>query len=818
MNANLARPAVVAWLVSLFGIFTMATNAQAATPRLEIGQRPAEAWPASAIVLPVQALPPAAVRDAPPTFSFRLPGDKADTVHGWVTLTLDALSLEIDVEDDIHVNSYREDQPKGEVTRGDRLLVGLDTTGDGNRNFTARREAAFPPLVEADVSPTMDPFRAGGGRADADDLLLAVALTPEGVRVLRAEVGPGRTGRDWVEAEAWGVEVTRDAEAERTRYRLRLPWASLNTRPGESAVFGLSVEIGDSDAQGTMRRGLWPVDDHAELSLDINRWGRKFGSHRFALGVWGPMSTSPGPRLAATVTAPILWRPDGAVEVTVAYAVPRDLRLEARMGDGLATWRLPPDTNGGEFQRVVVRANPGDRDDLTLDLTVLDPQAPDAPPLLQREVPLARAYVEHEALQARLLELADRAEHPLFARHLVSMRLALATMWTWAEASQRGSSSPHAPRDRVADLLSAFTRGDADAWASYVDRRYPLILATEPDPHGLVGWARVWLPKAWSPDQPYPLTMYLEGTSHGNVTAFFRDDHPEPIEVRAAHVPELSFDEHRHRYPGYQRRPEILEGQGYAVHPSWTHLNRPALLAVLERDLGTDPDRWYAYGHSHGAYAAFRPYTSRWPDRFAAVGLSGLVGFQDICRDEYEWTARGPDTSLMANLAANVAVMVLLDQHEARYVTPEIVTRLLEQAGVRHRVEVMQTTRHHDWHYRRMKRITDWLLQQRRVTPTAFTYLSYGNRPKELGAWGLQMAPCEAFDLQDRTTWPYLSAAVEGQSLHIETRNTDRLRVDPAPLGLSGEPVVVHWNGRRFESDVDRFDLHAMPSSPASEP
>jgi hypothetical protein len=156
--------------------------------------------------------------------------------------------------------------------------------------------------------------------------------------------------------------------------------------------------------------------------------------------------------------------------------------------------------------------------------------------------------------------------------------------------------------------------------------------------------------------------------------------------------------------------------------------------------------------------------------------------------------------NLLANVAGGPRVKFVLDQFESRYVTEEVVQDFIDLAGLDGELEIIQVDKHHDWSYRRMKILTDWMLQQRRRRPMEFTYLSYGNRPGELGAWGVEMDPSPVYDENDPATFAYLSCRVEGNTVTVDTRNTEGLSLKLGDAGdrslkLTGQVTVI-WNGR----------------------
>jgi hypothetical protein len=189
-----------------------------------------------------------------------------------------------------------------------------------------------------------------------------------------------------------------------------------------------------------------------------------------------------------------------------------------------------------------------------------------------------------------------------------------------------------------------------------------------------------------------------------------------------------------------------------------------------------------------------------------------MIGLQDILREDIAWANHGRDQNLFANIAGGPRVRFVLDQFESRYVTEEVVTDFIRTAGVDAGLEIVQVDRHHDWSYRRMKKLTDWMLRQRRRRPKAFSYLSYGNRPGELGAWGIEMEASPIYDRADPGTWAYFTCRIEGDTVRINSRNTERLVVrlgqeDDRSLQLSGEVDVI-WNGQAaFRGPADTIHL-----------
>ena len=762
-------------------------------PLTATGESRIEIAPAEAYVLPEGAQVVGFVDDADqeawrrgePHFTITLPGDESVTARGWVGVTAETLLLHVVVNDDVNVNTFDGAEPTPAFLAGDRLLIGIDGLADGHRSVERRRFEAFPPLAEADQSPTMEQYRGSGGKRGPDDRMICAALTGQGPRVLYTDLKPGNQVYKWAKADQVDVAITRDEEAGATVYELAVRWSFLGVAAGVKPTFSLGVDLHDDDGPGTPprpdRRAWWPVDDDREVIVDISKWARKYGPRRFGLFVFGPPKQAVA---AAEVTMPMVWRPEGYGEITLAWAGHEGVTIEARMGETTRTMPIDGAAPNQEVQRLVVRGYPADQDGLTLSARLL---SEDGQELAAQSLAMENAYREYQALLTRLRELEEAAEEPLFATHLRSFRMGLETYWRWSEEAQHGAVDQAMPRQKFAAVLRAYTEGDADEWQSYLDRKYPIIVSSEPDAYGIASWAQVWLPKDWTPGKSFPLIMEMEGTAHGHIMSFMQELHPAPIEVRAGDVNRLLLSELRGRYP-YEYRPCLVEGKGYAARHAWQGSDRIALLDTLAEVLKYDPDRLYAYGHSHGGYAIYRPFVTRYPDRFAAVALSGMIGMPSIARDDFTWTRRGRDTSLFANAMNGPRIAFVMDPLEFNdSFRKEDLTWYGDAAGVDVEVMIHEVERRHDCDYWRFKRCTDWLLEQRRRRPTEWQYLSYGNRPGELGSWGIAMDPSEGYVRDDPETWAFFKAEREGNALVIETKNTKGLTLH---LGASGDRAL----------------------------
>ena len=427
-----------------------------------------------------------------------------------------------------------------------------------------------------------------------------------------------------------------------------------------------------------------------------------------------------------------------------------------------------------------------------LNLTTVLRFTPAKPVVMAADVVVAADVVIAEEVVAafikRMDELLASATHPLFRRHLQSLKAMV--YGEWARASVYETSHTTETIGYIQSLLKGF-EGAAARWASYTNG-LPLFMAYVSTRDGTLQWYAMTLPKGWDPGKTreeqaaYPLFFELHG--RGN---------PHALNYPAG---QLGAGDHLVSYAMIQRN-------GYHVYPfgrgnsGYRDIGETDVWEAYENAQKTvkiDPDRRYLYGFSMGGGGAWE-LGSRTPDRWAAIAIMG-AGTQAGAWGQavnvsalpiYMWG--GEDDTL--GFARDTPVK---DQLAA-------FAKAVEKEGGR------VTTRStwgigHNYRMKEQQEAIDWLQQHVRKRPDRFGFVA--DTDKQRGIWGITLAR----DLR-QSALPRFSCLVEGRVVRITTEGTSHINValDKNGLMMTGEVSVVVNGQERFKGNVTpeplRFDL-----------
>lgn len=658
-------------------------------------------------------------------------------LRGWIGVDQDGLRLRVETDDEVHIN----DQSESAIWNGDFLRVSIDARADGPGKGARDTAGIFGP----------------------DDSTIGFALTSNGPAGWTYESGiPGQRGAYPVEL----LSFSRDESRKLTRYDLRLPWERLGVRPGAFPQMGIAVQVRDIDSPGQQDA------PHA-------RWGEGADGPRPGLFQRINLPSPPHAIIEATPTHAEIWAPGDAAEIVVAVRADTDHVIRASAGEEAAELAVPGSASGS-IGHYAVRYVPDGAAAARVDVTVAPRGSGDAVARVSADVVAPGQVVQR--LVDRLDALLVSAEHPLFARHLRSVKAIVQAEWARATLyTPTNLAEARATLHRIRQLLAGF-ESDAAEWSSYLERGMPLFMAYLSRRDGTLQYYSLVLPRGFDAslsreEQPaYPMYLELHGAGDPSPIAWpagvlggSLDGTPPTRPTTYAMIRRTGF----HVFPfgrgnsGYRDIGEVDVWEAYDdVHET----------------VKIDPDRRYLYGFSMGGRGTWA-LGSRTPDRWAAIAIMGMgvnagdYGLADNVASLpiYVWGGandavafRGPGTprEQIERFAAAL-----------RSVGNEPVVSISEGVGHNYLGEVQQAT-------------FEWMSEHRRQRPSEFRFVADTERHR--GVWGIRLRRDIAV-----SSLPRLHCVVDGQRITIDTEGTQALELDLGAegLGLSGDVTVI-WNGK----------------------
>jgi predicted esterase len=381
-----------------------------------------------------------------------------------------------------------------------------------------------------------------------------------------------------------------------------------------------------------------------------------------------------------------------------------------------------------------------------------------------------------QRLGDRLEEMMKSSPHPLFTRHLLSVKSLVES--EWARAQSLRLTDPAASvqvRDQAEKFLEAFA-GDAGRWESYWRDGLPLCLTFVSKVDNTLQRYLVTLPSGWDPQtdrdgqKPFPLLVELHG--HGD---------PNPVtnaanwlDLSEAPFAHLGRTEASRSRAGYHVLPHGRANSGYlgiGAQDVWE------ALADFQQSFLIDEDRQYLLGFSMGGGGTWR-LALRSPDRWAAIALYAPSILQ-----------RGAlSAALTENLHA-MPVWIWTGGEDVRMADQAMVISQLRGFGNEAIANSSPGIAHEypaEWQSEGVR----WLLQHTRRPPARMVFVS--DSDLHSGAWGIQMKRDPATE-----AWPRFRGRVEGNTVYLDTSDTPEvaIRLGEDGLGLSGD-VAVMLNGR----------------------
>jgi len=725
-------------MVSLWGFLLLMVSLMTASIGSELR---IEANPAGKVdaTIPWVAAGDDSWQKTPPTFAIAEEGNGGLSAKGWLATTDTELLLRVDVHDKKHINA----QTGGDIWNGDFLRVGIDGKGDGSAGGAIDATGLFGP----------------------DDASIGFALTPTGPQGWVYTAGdPDNKGAYPADL----LKFVRDEGTQITRYDIRLPWSRFHIQPGLFPSFGIAVQVRSIDTPGQQE----PVQI---------RWGEGVDAPKPGLFRKIAVANPPHELIGAASMASEIWERGDRGVIAVAIASKDAVTISASAGGPKLDQTIPADPGLG-VRRFLVTWDPSQSADGTLEARLT--KAGQSQPTTQASNQLIIADTAAQQLCDRLDDLIAQAKHPLFLRHLRSVKAMVQA--EWARATLYKKTNPALARETLGylqNMLAGF-RGKSADWQSYLKDGLPLFMAYVSGRDGTLQWYTLTLPAGWDPDKSrddqaaYP--MYFELHGAGN---------PHYLNNAAG---QLGVGEAKSGLLGYERPRTYAQiaRKGYHVLPfgrgnsGYRDIGETDVWEAYndaEKTVKIDPDRRYLYGFSMGGGGTWN-LGSRTPDRWAAIAVLGMgvrVG---------DW-----------GQAQNVAYLPIftwggeIDNIAYHDGAPkDIIARFaqtISQAGGS--ITASSTPGiGHNYTGEVQERSYNWLSQYTRKRPSKFSFVS--DTEEHRGVWGITMTR----DLQ-MSGLPRFDCEIDGQTVKINTTGTPRLQVDAGSdgLGLTGDVTII-LNGK----------------------
>lgn len=659
-----------------------------------------------------------------PTFELH-DANVAATAQGWIATSNDRLLVRVVVRDEHHAGRVGEP-----MWQGDFVRIAVDARGDRARGGHADAKGPFGP---DDVS-----FGLSRGAEGSSAIVFAGGGPLKGV--LPANV----------------ATVTRDEAAHTTTYDLRLPWRDVGVMPGALPTFGIAVQVKDVEpgrADGYLRFGEGAGDLRAA----------RFATLAFA--------DPPAPYVGATVTNAEVWDSATPAEIAVVVAAPAGAKVVAS-GGGRSTV-LPVRGAAGTRRLLVRRAPAATETQPRLDVVVTAPGAPPAKAGEELTVPDAL----FTSLWRRLDELAATSKHPLFLRHLRSVRALTESERGRLEAYRDDPAKLRETVAQIRALLDGF-RGDAADWNAYLDGRRSLVFAFVSKRDMSLQSYFVTLPAGWDPAKTrdeqarYPLLVELHGAGNPHPMVWLSGQLGAGMKALDLLGYESTKSFASQQRAGYHVQPFGRGNSGYADIGEidvWEAIDdAKASFAVAE-------DRQYLFGFSMGGAGTWA-LGARTPDRWAAIAIYGAspepgraIGLARNLTNTPVWHWNGEEDHFAAAGSAAFAT-------ELRRAGVPLVHATTPKLG-------------HAYIAEKQKQGVLWLEEHTRKRPVRFSFVA--DRREHPGAWGVTL------EWDATVAAPSFDCAVEGRTVRIDSRGANGLvvKLGADGLGLDGDVKVV-WNGK----------------------
>jgi hypothetical protein len=652
-------------------------------------------------------------RTGEPTFAMAEEAGGALTAKGWLAISGEHLLVRLDVTDPVHLNDKTGDR----IWDGDFVRIGLDGRGDG----------------------------AGGGRADAaglfgpDDVSIGLALTTSGAASWTYASDPPPSS---IPLPPELLSFSRDEELKLTRYDVRIPWDRLRVTAGAFPTFGIVVQVRSVDS----------ADQREPVHI---RWGDGANAPQPGLFKTVAIAGRPAGELAtASVVRDTIWDSGDSADVVVAVASDPPRSIAARAGEQTASRQV----TAGELQHFAIRYRPaasGDAASLTVRIDGTDASATVVPVIPDRAV---------EKLCSRIDSLIPQSPHPLYTRHLRSLKAMALTEWGRAALYKRDNIALARETLTCINDMARGLEGEAGDWATYRDGRLPLYMSYISPRDGTLQWYELTLPQGWDAaksrdeQEAYPLFVELHGAGNPHYLA----SAAARLSLKVRSAPKI----------GYHIAPF---GRGNSGYRDIGETDVWEAYSDVHEAVRIDEDRQYLYGFSMGGGGTWN-LGSRTPDRWAAIGILGM--------------APNPGTSVgLARNVAGLPIWVWAGEQDqfASKARLEAFGEELRKQGADPQIQTSPNVGHNYLGEKQVE-VYEFLIRHTRRRPEQFAFVA--DTPEHRGVWGIQMAR----DLSVSGA-PSFTCRIDGQSVRIDSQGAPGLTVDLGSDGLrmAGE-VTVMWN------------------------
>lgn len=380
-------------------------------------------------------------------------------------------------------------------------------------------------------------------------------------------------------------------------------------------------------------------------------------------------------------------------------------------------------------------------------------------------------------LNSRVDALLQKNPPPLFAWHLRSLKALALSEFSKLEV-QSAQTQRRNPVDRVkefVDYVGVIEKGLTQYYSDPDDclknGRGTLILARPSAVDGSLQYMMVGLPKGWDPNHAYPLSISLHGSGPDNPLAYPSFAFGPPAPANAAPKPSDAMISLTPWGRGNR------SWRNDAESDLWEAIN------MLKTFAKTDPDRWYICGHSSGADGTWA-IVQHTPDLWAAVGIqSGSM---------YEGR---PEWGLIPNMKYVPVYFLIGEKDPLPHRVPDMkeAFEILQRMGGETRLNILPGIGHYPLTEAGLNDQFSWMITHVRKRPDRFEFTV--DQAQHPGVWGITVPFKDTQRRLIMQPWPWFKCQIDGQSVNIETLHTDRLRIDPKALQLSGT-VKIWVNGK----------------------
>ncbi|MDX2188467.1 MAG: hypothetical protein SFY32_01275 [Bacteroidota bacterium] len=680
-----------------------------------------------------------------PTFTIKHESSELEA-KGYIGMTDEALMFKIDVTDDKHLN----DKELGDIWNGDAIQIGLDLEGQGSGNM-----------------PKDTPGMVGN-----DDAGIGFGLGKNGPEAFAWFLGGTFTS---IPLDKKTVKIVRNEKLKTTNYEMSVSWKILKIQPGIYPTFGIAIQINDSDpdrkeqnriswgkgAGGASTPGLF------EKLAYSNPFKPIYASYKLNETIWaiGDVAemcfvatdknsnyltiSSEGKKVITTIMgSPLMENSTYSVQIK-AKNIKKTIQVS-----GVLT-----DNNGNTLAQSQI-------------ITIIP------------ELTAADFFRGIDSL------IAVPDNHPLFLRHLQSVRALVAVEWGKSIVYKNNPRLYKETFDYIYKINEGL-KGDAAKWESYLSNERTLTMSFISKRDNTLQFYSLDLPKNWNVTKKYALFFELHGSGNQN-----------PIATLAS---QLSASATSLDLRGYTSVKSYSQQQGLGYHVAPFGRGNTGYRDIGEIDIfeaysdahkifSIDEDQRYLYGFSMGGGGTWS-VGLRTPDLWAAIGIfAGGV-----------WREKAT-ISLGKNLSTT-PVFIWCGDKDGLFPNVEIMQNELTKYGIKPEVRI---TKGLDHKYPDSVQAIGikWMTQFTRKRPNQFSFTA--DKDEHTGVWGISMNRDE-----NVSGLPSFDCTIEGQTIKIDSKGTEGLKINLTDKGLKMSGIVkVIWNGKQeYEGDAKEITIGKFPGN-----